>query len=87
MAEFAPPDIVTTDRPSLAKAWAYASRGEWTSATGVPRRAGQAYAMVAIGIKTVLYALDWTIERPARAATAVVLVALFAQFPPLSWLL
>lgn len=86
-ALFTPPDIVRTDRPSLQKAWAYASRGEWTSPTGAPRRAGQVYAWFAISAKAALYTLDWIIERPARAVTAAALVALFAQFPPLSWLL
>lgn len=86
-AEFTPPDIVTIDRPSLSKAWAYAARGEWTGPKGLPRRAGQSYAGFAIAAKAVLYVLDWIIERPARLATAVVLVVVIAQFPPLSLLI
>ena len=86
VADVTPPDIVTEDRPSLRKAWAYAAAGEWTTKTGTLRTCGMAYACLAISAKTVLYYLDWIIERPTRLGTALVLFLLFAQFPPLSWL-
>lgn len=86
-ALFTPPDIVRKDRPSLQKAWAYASRGEWTSRAGVYRRAGQAYGVFALVFKTLAYYADWVVERPTRLAAATAVVLLLAQFPPLSWLI
>ena len=86
-ALFTPPDIVREDRPSLEKAWAYASRGEWTNRTGVYRRAGQAYAAFALAVKTICYSIEWVAERPSRLGAAAVLVWLLAQYPPLSWLI
>jgi len=86
-ATFTPPDIWSTDRPSLKKRWAYATDGEWTTDIGLVRRAGQAYTVIAIVVATVLNYLDWIIERPSRLAAAAVLVWLLAQFPPLSWLI
>lgn len=82
-----PPDIVTEDRPSLQKTAAYAMRGEWTTSGGVYRRAGQAYMVFALVVKTACYSIDWVTERPTRLAAAAVLVWLLAQFPPLSWLI
>lgn len=86
-ALFTPPDIVKEDRPSMRKRWAYASRGEWTARTGVYRRAGQAYAIFAVAVSSVLAYIDWVFERPSRLAAAIALVMLLAQFPPLSWLI
>lgn len=84
---FTPPDIWSTDRPSLSQVWAYAARGDWTSETGLPRRAGQAYAvLVAVPVTAVTYLLAWAAERPSRLAAAVVLLVLLSRVPPLAWL-
>lgn len=81
-----PPDVWSTDRPSLSKAWAYAARGEWTREDGLPRRAGQAYAFAAVPVIGLLYLLAWVVERPARLAAAALLVVLLAQFVPVSFI-
>lgn len=85
---FTPPDIWSTDRPSLSHMWAYAAHGDWTSDTGMPRRAGQAYAvLVAVPVTAVTYVLAWAAERPSRLAAAIVLLILLSQVPPLAWLI
>lgn len=84
---FTPPDVWSQDRPSLSKLWAYASRGDWTTDTGAPRRAGQAYAaLFAFPLTAFAYFAAWVAERPSRLAAATALVVLITQFPPLSWL-
>lgn len=84
---FTPPDIWSTDRPSLSLLWAYAARGDWTGDTGLPRRAGQAYAvLVAVPVTAVTYLLAWAAERPSRLIAAVVLLVLLTRVPPLAWL-
>lgn len=84
---FSPPDIWSTDRPSLSQVWAYAARGDWTGESGLPRRAGQAYAvLVAVPVTAVTYLLAWAAERPSRLIAAVVLLVLLFRVPPLAWL-
>lgn len=79
---FCPPDIWANDLPSLSRLWAYASRGEWTTATGTPRLAGRVYALlVAVPVTGLLYALAWLVERPARLIVALTVLAL-CGLPP-----
>lgn len=85
---FTPPDIWSSDRPSLSQMWAYAARGDWTGDTGLPRRAGQAYAvLIAVPVTAVTYLLAWAAERPSRLIAAVVLLVLLTRVPPLAWLI
>lgn len=85
---FTPPDIWSTDRPSLSLMWAYAAHGDWTGDTGLPRRAGQAYAvLVAVPVTAVTYLLAWAAERPSRLIAAIVLLVVLFQVPPLAWLI
>lgn len=85
---FTPPDIWSTDRPSLSLMWAYAARGDWTGEAGLPRRAGQAYAvLVAVPVTAVTYLLAWAAERPSRLIAAVVLLVVLFRVPPLAWLI
>ncbi len=84
---FSPPDIWSTDRPSLSLMWGYAARGDWTTEAGLPRRAGQVYAvLVAVPVTAVTYLLAWAAERPSRLAAAIVLLVLLFRVPPLAWL-
>lgn len=87
-AAWMPPDIWRQPRPGLADRWAYATCSkEWTG-DGYLRKAGQAYAIaIALPAAAVLLLADWIVERPSRLAAATVLIALLAQFPPLSWLI
>lgn len=85
--DFTPPDIVRNDQPSLAKRWAYADRGEWTTKDGAPRTAGRAYNLAVAPVIGALMCVIWIIERPSRHAVAWVLLILLAQIPPLSWLI
>jgi hypothetical protein len=56
----AAPDWWATQPPSLSTIWAFASRGEWTAPTGLPRFAGRAYAAcVAIPVISVLNSAVW----------------------------
>jgi hypothetical protein len=87
LAQFSPPDIVTEDRPSLRKAWAYYKRGGWTVEDGAPRRAGMAFGWFVIVKKTLLYQIDWVTDRPATLTVATALFVLLDQFPPLSLLI
>jgi len=85
---FTPPDIWSQERPSLSQMWAYAAHGEWTNKTGLPRRAGQMYAVtVAFPVAGFAYLVAWTAERFARLVAATVLLVLLTQVPPLSWLI
>lgn len=85
---FTPPDIWSQDRPSLSKVWAYATRGGWTGDTGLPRRAGQVYALlVALPVIAVCSLIEWSVERGSRMAAVIVLLVLLAQVPPLNWLI
>lgn len=79
--EFTPPDFIHHDRPSLAKGWAYADRGEWTTKDGALRTAGRVYVLVAAVPRAGLLYIDWIIERPSRLIAAGVLLVLL-----LSWL-
>jgi hypothetical protein len=82
-----PPDVWAADRPALRAVWAYARRGEWTTRTGVWRRAGCVYAFaVAVPVTALAYYLAWICERPSRLLAAALLLIVFAQIPPLSWL-
>lgn len=87
VAHFSPPDIVEQDRPSLRKAWAYASRGAWTGETGLPRTFGRGFGVFVLIKKTLIYELDFYTDTPARFAAALGLFALLDQFPPLLWLI
>lgn len=83
---FTPPDVWRDPSASLADRWAYATQGEWTG-QGFIRTAGQVYALaIALPAAAVCRVADWVIERPGRAAAAGVLLAVLAQFPPVSWL-
>lgn len=85
---FTPPDVWSKDRPSLSQVWAYASRGEWTTADGGFRKAGQVYALtVAFPVVGAAYLTAWVAERPSRLITVLILLILLAQVPPLSWLI
>lgn len=85
---FTPPDIWSQDRPSLSKVWAYATRGDWTGDTGLPRRVGQVYALlVAVPVIAVCSLIEWSVERGSRMAAVIVLLVLLAQVPPLNWLI
>lgn len=85
---FTPPDVWSKDRPALSQVWAYASRGEWTTAEGAFRKAGQVYAItVAFPVVAAAYIAAWVAERPGRLATALILLVLLTQVPPLSWLI
>lgn len=85
---FTPPNVWSQDRAALHKVWAYAARGEWTTETGPARRAGQVYAIaVAVPVIFTAAVIEWAVERPARLIAALVLLALLAQLPPLSWLI
>lgn len=86
-ANYTPPDFIDQDPAGLRKRWAYADRGPWTTKDGVPRNLGRVYALCALAVTAPLFYLIWIIERPSRAFPAVGLVVLFAQFPPLSWLI
>jgi hypothetical protein len=83
-----PPSIWTDGSDPLEAEWAYACRGEWTSKDGIPRTAGQAYALlVAMPVLAVAEYLKWIVKRPSRLAAGVVLLFILAQFPPVSWLI
>lgn len=85
---FTPPDVWSKDRPALSQVWAYASRGEWTTAEGAFRKAGQVYAItVAFPVVAAAYITAWVAERPGRLATVLILLVLLTQVPPLSWLI
>jgi hypothetical protein len=85
---FTPPDIWSQERPSLSQIWAYATHGEWTNKTGLPRRAGKLDAiLIAVPLVALAYTIAWIAERPSRRIATVVLLVLLAQVPPLSWLI
>ncbi|GAA4522889.1 hypothetical protein GCM10023191_102410 [Actinoallomurus oryzae] len=83
-----PPDIWSSDRPSLAKVWAHATHGQWARPTGPARRAGQIYTvLVAFPIAACCKYIEWLSERASRLVAAGVLLVVLAQFPPISWLI
>lgn len=85
---YTPPDVWSKDRAALKKVWAYACRGEWTTDAGLFRAAGQVYALlVAIPVIYLAAAVEWTVERFSRLATAAVLLWLLSKVPPLAWLI
>lgn len=83
-----PPAIWTEGSEPLEQEWAYACRGEWTSKDGIPRKAGQVYALlIALPVLAVADYLKWIIKRPSRLIAAGLLLFVLAQFPPVSWLI
>jgi hypothetical protein len=86
-AQWTPPDVWADGRPALEQVWAYARHGEWTTRSGVWRWAGCIYAFaVAVPVPRTANYLAWICERPSRLLAAALLLIVFAQVPPLSWL-
>lgn len=76
---FQPPEIWTSDRPSLAKVAARAKRGEWTKADGTLRRAGVVYfRFVYVPTAASCRLVDWLVERPSRLAVTFAVLGLIA---------
>lgn len=79
---FTPPEIWSTDRPSLSKQLAYARKGLWGPAKGWHRKAAiAAFWGVSFPTSVAAYAIEWIGERPARWVTALVLLSLAYQIP------
>ncbi|PRX92015.1 hypothetical protein [Allonocardiopsis opalescens] len=82
VATWTPPEIWAESRPSLRDIHTYATKGDWTSATGRARTAGVWYGrLVAIPVTAGAYYLAWLAERPSRAIATLVLLVCLWQIP------
>ncbi|MEU0493750.1 hypothetical protein ABZ249_31370 [Nocardiopsis sp. NPDC006139] len=81
-ASFTPPEIWSTDRPSLSKQLRYAREGLWGPAKGWHRTAAiVCFWAVSFPTSVAAYALEWIGERPSRWVVALVLISLAYQVP------
>src|SRR5690625_2332379 len=79
---FVPPEIWSSDRPSLQKQLTYAQEGAWGPKEGWHRWAAQAaFWAVSLPTSTAAYAIEWVGERPSRWVVALVLISLLYQVP------
>lgn len=79
---FLPPEIWSTDRPSLSKQLHYAREGLWGPKKGWHRTAAQVvFWAVSFPTSVAAYAIEWIGERPSRWITALVLISLAYQIP------
>ncbi|OLT26578.1 hypothetical protein BJF83_20660 [Nocardiopsis sp. CNR-923] len=79
---FVPPEIWSTDRPSLSKQLAYAREGAWGPKKGWHRTAAQvAFWGVSFPTSAAAYAIEWIGERPSRWVVALILLSLLYQLP------
>jgi hypothetical protein len=86
VAYFDPPEIVSERRPSLAEVVRYARQAPYAPADGLLRTAGIGYAFaVAVPVYALTHMTAWVCERPARLASAAVLVAAFGLTPAGEW--
>lgn len=79
---FVPPEIWSTDRPSLSKQLRYAREGLWGPKKGWHRTAALlVFWGVSFPTSAAAYAIEWVGERPSRWITALVLISLAYQIP------
>jgi hypothetical protein len=79
---FRPPDVWSTDRPSLAKQFRYARYGVQHPAGGPLRLLSITFALAGVVIQAGLYYAAWVAERPARLLSGYLLLAVLLQIPP-----
>ena len=78
---FRPPDVWSTDRPSLRRQVAYARWGVQHPARGPLRAFSVAYAAVGLLLQAALYFAAWVVERPGRLVAGYALLAVLLQVP------
>lgn len=82
-----PPNVLTTPPEPFSELSSYASRGAWTSSTGVIRRLGVLWlAVVALPAIFCLRMAEWLIQRPSRALLFAVIWQLFIRSGAGEWL-
>lgn len=76
-------ELVTQDRPSLAKVWRYGHYSEQLPPSGPARWASLAYLYgIALPVVTIAYGVAWVVERPSRFAIASAVLAAAAAWAP-----